>query len=47
MCLAHDSKRLALVLFCDFLVQKAHDFSPSLGGNSPYKYRIPHSQFLF
>jgi hypothetical protein len=32
-------------LFCDFFVKKARDFNTSLGGNSTYKYRIPHSQF--
>ena len=33
-------------LFCDFLVKKAWDFSPSSGENCPYKYRILHLQFL-
>jgi len=33
-------------LFCEFLVQKAREFSPSSGGNSPYKCRISHSKFL-
>lgn len=36
----------AKALVCDFLVQKARNFSPSSYGNSPYKYYIPHSQFL-
>jgi len=30
--------------FCDFLVKKARIFSQILGGKSPYKYRIPHSE---
>ena len=36
----------AKAMFCDFLVKKAWYFSPSSGENFPYKYIIPHSQFL-
>jgi hypothetical protein len=36
----------AKALFCDFLVEKSRDLSPSSGGNSPYKYHSPHSLLL-
>jgi len=39
-------KHTHMLLYCDFLVQKARYFIPSSDGNSPTKYRIPHSQFL-
>jgi len=37
---------LPKALFYDFLVQKVSVFSPSSGGNSPYKHCIRHSQFI-
>jgi hypothetical protein len=29
--------------FCDFFTLLARVFSPSSGGNFPYKYNLPHS----